>query len=1119
MTKRMKITLQYFFYPAYLVVLFSCNNNNSSNTKPIFKTLTASQTGLQFSNTLTPSSELNLLTYMYYYNGAGAAAADFNNDGLVDLFFCANQSTNKIFLNKGKMQFTDVTQQTKIPNDGGWNTGASVIDINNDGLLDIYVSRVGNYKILKSKNQLLVCTGLTKDSIPMYEDKAAEYGLDLSVFGTQAAFLDYDADGDLDVFLLTHSVNHDGNYAPRKNFENTFDSLAGQKMLRNDIIKLPNGTGTIKFTDVSKTVGINSTKIGYGLGVTVSDINMDGYPDIYVGNDFHENDYLYMNQKNGTFKDEITTQLRHTSMFSMGVDVADINNDAKPEIISVDMLPYNPEIFKRSLAEDDYTIYNLKINYGYNYQYARNNLQYNNGNNTFSEIGQYAGVYNTDWSWAPLWMDFNNDGLKDLFISNGIPKRMNDIDYVNFVSDETVQNALRTNGVTNKELELINKFPEIKLPNQFYINKGNAKFENTTATVENNLPTFSNGSVYADFDNDGDLDIVVNNINDDVMFYQNQTNADTSSTYSFIKPTGDKQNINAIGSKILLYSKQGVQSYENYPVHGFLSSMQLPMHIGLGNTKIDSAILIWPNNTFQKIEVTNKKLITITYKEGLPKFDYSSLQNRNTKDNYTIEDITAQCNLLYTHQENVFNEFDREPLIPFMNTTKGPAVAVADINKDGLEDVFIGSSKTFKNAIFLQQPNGAFSKILQPQMAQDSMWENVDATWTDVNNDGNVDLLIASGGNEYYGQDSHMLPLLYLNDGKGNMTRKGDAFPTIFQTQSCIKVNDFNADGKIDVFIGCLAEPWNYGNKVNSYLLQNDGTGKFTNVTQQFCNDLQNVSMITNAEWVDLDRDKDMDLVTCSYWGEVNAFVNTNKKFAKQTLLAQNGFWNMISPTDINNDGKIDFVVGNMGTNNKFNASAKEPVRMYYNDFDGNEKKESIVTYYLNGEEIPLSSKMEIEKRLPFIKKKYLYAADYAKASLSDMFGKQKLESALVSSVNNLQTVVLLNEGNNKFKTIELPYQVQWSSTNAAASVDFNKDGLNDILLTGNFYDNNIQLGRYDANYGMVLTNKGNATFQSSNTTLPLSGQIRKIAPIKIKDEQAYLVVKNNDALQVVKFK
>jgi hypothetical protein len=1118
MNKRMKIMLQFLFYTCLTVLLFSCNNNNETS-KPIFKTLTAAQTGLQFTNTLTPSSELNLLTYMYYYNGAGAAAADFNNDGLVDLFFCANQLTNKIFLNKGKMQFTDVTQQAKIPNDGGWNTGASVIDINNDGLLDIYISRVGNYKTLKSKNQLLVCTGLTKDSIPMYEDKAAEYGLALSVFGTQAAFLDYDADGDLDVFLLTHSVNHDGNYAPRKNFENTFDSLAGQRILRNDVTKLPNGTSKIKFTDVSKTVGINSSKIGYGLGVTVSDINMDGYPDIYVGNDFHENDYLYINQKNGTFKDETTTQLRHTSMFSMGVDVADINNDAKPEIISVDMLPYNPQIFKRSLAEDDYTIYNLKINYGYNYQYARNNLQYNNGNNTFSEIGQYAGVYNTDWSWAPLWMDFNNDGLKDLFISNGIPKRMNDIDYVNFVSDETVQNALRTNGVTNKELELINKFPEIKLPNQFYSNKGNDKFDNATSIVENNLPTFSNGAVYADFDNDGDLDIVVNNINDAVMLYQNQTNIDTTNKYAFVKPVGDKQNINAIGSKVLVYTKNGVQSYENYPVHGFLSSMQLPIHIGLGNIKIDSAIFIWPNNSYQKIELSNKKTTVISFQEGLPTFNYSSLQNKKETTNYTIEDITAQCKLQYAHQENVFNEFDREPLIPFMNSTKGPAVAVADINKDGLDDVFIGSSKTFRNAIFLQQTNGTFTKTIQPQMALDSMWENVDATWADVNNDGNVDLLIASGGNEYYGQDSHMLPLLYLNDGKGNMTRKLDAFPTIFQTQSCIKVNDFNGDRKMDVFIGCLAEPWNYGNKVNSYLLQNDGTGKFINVTQQVCSDLQNVSMTTNAEWVDIDNDKDLDLVTCSYWGEVNAFVNTNKKFTKQTLLAKNGFWNMLLPTDINKDGKIDFVVGNIGTNNKFNASAKEPVQMYYNDFDGNGKKESIVTYYLNGEEIPLSSKMEIEKRLPFIKKKYLYAADYAKASLADMFGKQKLQSALVSTVNELQTVVLINEGNNKFTTMELPYQAQWSSTNAGAMFDFNKDGLKDILLAGNFYENNIQLGRYDANYGTMLTNVGNNNFQFSNTTLPLTGQIRKIASIKIKNEQAYLLVKNNEALQVIKFK
>lgn len=1098
-----------------IAILISCNKNNE---KPIFKTLSAKETGLHFNNSLTPTSELNLLTYMYYYNGAGVAAADFNNDGLIDLFFCANQKNNKIFLNKGKLKFEDVSVKAQLPTDSSWSTGASVIDINNDGLLDIYISKVGNYKTLKSKNQLLVCKGFTKDSIPIYEDKAADYGLDLSLFGTQAAFLDYDLDGDLDIFLLTHAVNHDGNYAPRKNFENTFDSLAGQRLLRNDLV-IKNGISKILFTDVSAKAGISSTKIGYGLGIAISDINTDGYPDIYIGNDFHENDYLYINKKNGTYKDETSKQIKHTSMFSMGVDIADINNDAKPEIISVDMLPYDPKIYKRSLAEDDNTIYNLKINYGYNYQYARNNLQYNNGDSSFSEIGQFAGVYNTDWSWAPLWMDFNNDGLKDLFVSNGIPKRMNDIDYVNFISDETIQTALHATGVTNKELELINKFPEIKLPNQFYKNNGNLTFDNITTTINSNVPTFSNGTVYADFDNDGDLDIAVNNINDEAIIFKNELNSDSSANFAYIKPKGTNNNINAIGSKVLVYSRDKIKLFENYSVHGFLSSMQLPMHIGLGKDKIDSVIFIWPNNTFQKIDLQIQKTNTLVYKEGLPIFNYNLLNNKKQANSYTIEDITSQCKLNYKHTENPFNEFDREPLIGFMNSTKGPAIAVADINKDGLEDVFVGASKTFKNAIFLQTKNGTFIKTAQPQMEKDSMWENVDATWADVNNDTNLDLLIASGGNEYYGEDSHMLPLLYLNDGKGNMSRKENAFPNIFQTQSCIKISDFNKDGNIDVFIGCLAEPWNYGNKISSYLLQNDGTGKFADVTKKTSTDLQDVSMITNATWIDIDDDKDEDLITCSYWGQINAFVNTNNTFSKKTLYDKNGFWNFILPTDINKDGKIDFVIGNMGLNNKFNNNLKKPVKMYYNDFDGNSKKESIVTYFLNGEEIPLSSKMEIEKRLPFIKKKYLYAADYANASLKDMFGQQKLDTAIISTVDELNSVILINQGNFIFNKINLPLQSQWSNMNTAVNFDYNKDGFNDLFIAGNFYDNNIQLGRFDACNGLLLTNNKNNNYSADNTYLKIIGQARKIIPVKIKNENAFIIVKNNENLQVVKFK
>ncbi len=1115
MNKTLKTFILYFC-SCIILILLSCN---SKSKKPkLFDTLDSKQTGIQFSNKLTPTKDMNLLSYMYYYNGAGVAAGDFNNDGLIDLFFCANQTSNTLYLNKGNMRFTEVTKESGIKNDGAWNTGASIIDINNDGLLDIYISRVGHYKNLLSTNQLLICTGLSKDSIPLFIDETEKYGLAFSGFGTQAAFVDYDMDGDLDVFLLNHSINHEGNYAPRANFINSYDSIAGQRMFRNDIVKQKDGTSAGGFTDVTKQVGINGSKIGYGLGVAIADINMDGYPDIYVGNDFHENDYLYINQKNGTYKDSLTAQIKHTSMFSMGVDVADVNNDALPEIISVDMLPYQPYMHKRSLAEDDYNIYNIKINYGYNYQYARNNLQHNNGNGTFSEIGQYAGVYNTDWSWAPLWLDYNNDGLKDLFISNGIPKRMNDIDYVNFISDETIQQSLRTHGIGTKEMDLINTFPEIKLPNQFFTNKGNTQFTNVTDDITTQTATFSNGSAYADLDNDGDLDIIVNNIDDNVLIYKNNTNNDTSNNYASVTLQGTPNNINALGSKLILFTKTGKQTYEQYPVHGFQSSMQVPLHIGLQQVVIDSAILIWPDNSYENISIESNKSITKKYRLGLPKFNYNNLLQKNYQQTITATDITTEIGLLYTHQENIFNEFDREPLIPFMNTTRGPALAVADINHDGLEDVFIGSSKTYHSAVFIQNNLGKFIKTAQPQLFQDSMCEPTGATWIDINKDSHVDLLITSGGNEFYNKDKLTMPMLYLNDGKGNLTKKENAFPNIFQTQSVLKPNDFDSDGDIDLFIGCHAEPWNYGINVSSYLLQNDGSGIFTNVTTTYCKDLLKADMITNAIWIDMDNDKDIDLVTCSYWGGIVAYVNNKNKYTAKTISDKKGFWNMVIPFDMNNDGNIDFIAGNMGINNKLAASEAEPVTMYYNDYDDNGKAEPIVTYYLQHVEIPLSSKMEIEKRIPLLKKKYLYAADYAKASVQEIFGKQKLSTAIKHQVNFTSNAIIKNIGNGNYETTAMPYHAQWSSFNAGIILDVNKDGMQDMLLAGNYYDNNIQLGRFDSDYGTILLNQKNNFLVEPIRNLKIDGQVRNIIPITIAGKQAYIIAKNNEALQVIRF-
>ncbi|MEJ7912886.1 MAG: VCBS repeat-containing protein, partial [Chitinophagaceae bacterium] len=892
--------------------------------------------------------------------GSGVGAGDFNNDGLVDLFFGSNQDQNKLFLNKGGLNFSDVTQAATIPQDSGWSTGISVIDIDNDGLLDIYVCRVGQYETLRSRNQLLINQGMGKDGVPRFRDSAAAYGLDFSGFSTQAAFLDYDNDSDLDLFLLNHSVHQNNNFRPRAAFEGTYDTLSGDRIYRNNL-----STGNIAkglpFTDVTRETGIQSTAISYGLGVAVADVNLDGYPDLYIGNDFHENDYLYINQKNGTFKEEGQQQLMHTSQYSMGVDIADINNDAYPEIISMDMLPSDPSILKRSLGEDTYDLFHEKVGMGYSHQFTRNNLQLNRGNGTFSEIGLFSGIAATDWSWAPLWMDFDNNGLKDLFISNGIPKRMNDIDYVNFVTSGEVQQKITNNDMQGKDLSLIKKFPEIKLPNKFFRNKGDLTFADEEMNIEGNVPTFSNGAVYADLDNDGDLDIVVNNIDQSVLLYQNNQNDTAKGSSLQVSLKGPPANRNAIGSKIILFSGAEVRSYEHFQAKGFLSSMETPLHIGLNDTHIDSLLLVWPDRTCQRLSVpSGSASLKVNYREGLPVFDFSMLTNHRSANNLMIDNITQKSGLQFVHKENRFIEFDREPLIPHMLSTEGPAIAVADVNGDGREDVYFGGSRDGASALFLQHGQGKFIKTAQPHLDRDSFYENTDACWADIDKNGTPDLVVASGGNEFYGPDGHNTPRIYLNNGKGELTILPQPFGALYMTASSIAPYDFNGDGYTDLFIGGRAVPWAYGAVPRSHLLLNNKNGTFSDVTNSYASDLSQAGFVTRALWFDIDNDKDQDLLLSLEWGGIIAFVNAHGRFTKKVLSDKKGWWNSILPCDVDGDGLIDLVAGNLGQNSRLKASPKEPVRMYYNDFDDNGKKEQILTYYVAGKEIPFANKAEL---------------------------------------------------------------------------------------------------------------------------------------------------------------
>ncbi|HJS54588.1 MAG TPA: VCBS repeat-containing protein, partial [Chitinophagaceae bacterium] len=1085
-----------------------------------FEALDSKHTGIDFVNKLTPTAQFNMFKYMYFYNGAGVGVGDFNNDGLSDIFFSSNQGENKIYLNEGGMKFKDVTKEAKIPQDGGWSTGVSVVDINNDGLLDIYVCRVGNYEKLKSKNQLLICKGKDVNGVPYYEDEAMKMGLGFSGFGTQAAFFDYDLDGDLDFFLMNHSLRFNGTFNERSSYLNTFDTLAADYLFRNESSE-DGSNGEIKFVDVSASAGINRSIIGYGLGLSVADINLDGYPDLYIGNDFHENDYLYINQKNGTFIDTLEKAIMHTSQFSMGTDVADITNDGFPEIISMDMMPEDPYILKRSLGEDEYNLFHFKTQHGYHSQFARNTLQLNRRNGLFSDIGLYSNVFATDWSWAALWIDFDNDGWKDLFISNGIPKRLNDMDYVNYVSNDELQQKIRANRIDEKDMALIEKFPQIRLANKFYMNKREAKFDDAGPLIKNNPKTYSNGAAYADFDNDGDMDLVVNNVDEPAVIYKNLSN-DQAVKRSFLELNleGSLRNLNAVGAKAIVFAKDEIRTYEKFPVRGFQGSMETPLHIGLDKTNVDSILLIWPDNSYEKLPGVKDSILTISYKNGLPQFNYKVITESSLVRSRKVFDITSESGLIFSHEENPFNEFDREPLIPFMTSREGPALAVGDMNGDKLDDVFVGSSKFKKSVLFIQQSNGKFSRSKQPAIEADSTYEDVDAVWTDVNNDSFNDLVIASGGNEYYGNSEFLLPRIYLNDGKGSLRRLTDAFErNIMLTASCVVPYDFTGDGSVDLFIGGRAVPNEYGAVPQSYLLKNDGKGKFIDVTTQYNQELSELGFVKNATWSDLDGDGDNDLILSLEWDGIVAFVNEQGKFGRKYITDQKGWWNFTTPVDVDGDGDLDLVAGNLGLNNRLKASPRYPVRLYYNDFDENGKKEQVLTYYLGAKEIPFSTKDELVKQIPELKKKYLYAEDFAKASLQDIFKKEKLRTAHLLVANYFANVILINNGNWNFTSKELPWGAQLTPYRDATITDINNDGKPDILLAGNFYPNNIQMGQYDADYGTALINNGDGNFSCillSNAAL--KGEVRHIRKINSGKNEVFILARNNDSLRIIKF-
>jgi hypothetical protein len=1079
------------------IILSSCQKKDQA----LFRLIEAQDSGIDFVNEIKPTADLNIFNYMYYYNGGGVGAADLNLDGLIDLVFTSNLGDSKIYLNKGNLKFEEVTKQSNFTEGFGWSNGVSIVDINQDGLLDIYVSQVGDYESLQSHNLLFLCKEI-KNGIPIYEEKSGEYGLDLVGFGTQAVFADFDADGDLDFFQLNHSVHKNGTFGKRDVFLGTFHTLAGDRYFKNE-----NG----KYIEITKESGIHSNALGYGLGIVAGDLNFDGYPDLYIGNDFHENDYLYINQKNGFFKDEIQEQIRHTSRFSMGVDIADLNNDLFPEIISLDMLPYNPEILKRSEGEDAYYNFKFKLQQGYNYQFARNNLQLNNGNNTFSEIGIFSNIHATDWSWSALFFDFENDGKKDLFISNGINKRMNDMDYINFVSNDDIQRKIEEKKFNEQDESLVDLLPEVKIPNKFFRNTGDIQFEEIGKYLEKNPDSYSNGAIYADLDNDGDLDIVTNNINDPAFLYENLSNEIQPKNKSLtLTLKGSPQNKNAIGAKILIFKNKEVKSFEKFPVRGFQSSMEIPLTIGLGpQPQIDSMLIVWPNHRFQKIEYdSTKKVLDIEYSENLPVFNFEKYLSASVQEvNY--KEISEAVGLDFRHVENAFNEFDREALIPNQMATEGPALAIKDINNDGLEDIFIGSSRGHSSKIYVQNTTGKFQLLEQDALEKDKEYEEIDAVWVDVNKDSFPDLVVASGGNEFFGKSEYLRPRIYLNDGTGKLKKLESAFENIFINASRVIVLDQNKDGFPDLFFAARSVPFGYGKRPDSYIFINDKKGNYVDKTSTIAPDLRKLGLVTDAVLATLDINIGPELILALEWGEVIAF---DSNFKKRLLCTEKGLWNTVFPVDIDGDGDLDLILGNLGLNSRFKGSKEEPLKMYVNDFDQNGRVEQIITYYIEGKETIFADKREIERQLPYIKKKYTYSKDFSLASLSDIFGKDLIKSAEVFEANYFQNAILVNEGNGKFNLKAMPKSMQYSPIYTVLPLQKNS-----FIFGSNFFDCNIQLGQYDADIGGIYEfdsklNVNKKLFKNYN----IKGQVRQTKKLRIGERETIVVVQNNDQILVL---